>query len=201
MTFTTSGAVGYDGPGSDPPDGNTGYFISRQCGAENGIADIYAPADALLGVFLDDTQPNLSAAPHPYTNAITAATSAPELKQPFFIGDGLTGTGTGSLQRFIVPAGATRPFRDMDGFQWNNNRGNYSVTVQSAPQLSIIQTANSQVQLSWPTNATGYSLEYVTNLASLGWTVVTNNPAVVADKFVLTIDPSCWQQYFKLSNP
>ena len=34
-------------------------------------------------------------------------TLSPQLGQVFFIGDGLTGTGTGSIQTFIVPAAAT----------------------------------------------------------------------------------------------
>jgi hypothetical protein len=33
-------------------------------------------------------------------------TLSPALDQLFFIGDGLTGTGTGSVQGFIAPAGA-----------------------------------------------------------------------------------------------
>ena len=32
---------------------------------------------------------------------------SPLLDQLFFIGDGLTGTGTGTVQQFVAPAGAT----------------------------------------------------------------------------------------------
>jgi hypothetical protein len=57
------------------------------------------------------------------------------LKQPFFIGDGLTGTGTGAVQDFIVPSGATRLFLGtMDAFGWFDNSGQFTVTVNGATQ-------------------------------------------------------------------
>ncbi|HEY3242752.1 MAG TPA: hypothetical protein VGM03_05305 [Phycisphaerae bacterium] len=46
----------------------------------------------------------------------------PGLRQPFFIGDGLTGTGSGAVQQFLVPDGATRLFLGtIDGCEWSNN--------------------------------------------------------------------------------
>jgi hypothetical protein len=55
------------------------------------------------------------------------------LQQAFFIGDGLTGNGTGEVQTFIVPAGAARLFlADVDGFGWFNNTGAFDVTVNGA---------------------------------------------------------------------
>jgi hypothetical protein len=46
----------------------------------------------------------------------------PQLGQSFFIGDGLTGTGSGAQQRFVTPAGATKlylGFADAQAFQGN----------------------------------------------------------------------------------
>jgi hypothetical protein len=71
----------------------------------------------------------------------------PLLRQSFFIGDGLTGTGSGTHQTFYVPTGATRLFLGvLDGTQINaapgsayfNNTGSFSVTydlvVASVPE-------------------------------------------------------------------
>jgi hypothetical protein len=55
---------------------------------------------------------------------------APGLKQIFFIGDGLTGTGSGSIQTFHIPAGATRLFLGtMDSYGWSNNSGSFTVDL------------------------------------------------------------------------
>ena len=55
---------------------------------------------------------------------------SPLLKQIFFIGDGLTGNGTGDIQQFIAPTGATRLFLNAtDGFGWANNGGSHDVAV------------------------------------------------------------------------
>lgn len=104
-------------------------------GAENGIADVTAPVNSLIGIFLDNQQPSL-AGPAPLTLVFSTpaqlayASLSPGLRQPFFIGDGLTGTGSGTRQVINIPAGATRLFLGtMDGFGWFNNSGAFSVTV------------------------------------------------------------------------
>jgi hypothetical protein len=53
------------------------------------------------------------------------------LNQVFFIGDGLTGNGTGTVQQFVIPAGATRLYLgSADGAGANyNNSGSFSVSV------------------------------------------------------------------------
>ena len=46
----------------------------------------------------------------------------------FFIGDGKTSSG--ALRRYLVPAKATRLYLGvMDGYEWNNNSGSFTVTV------------------------------------------------------------------------
>lgn len=114
-----------DGQGSTP----------HAAGAENGIADVTAPVNALIGVFLDNTQPDLAGPAPAALSFVTGpelayATLAPGLRQPFFIGDGLTGTGSGAQQVVTIPAGATRLYLGtMDGFGWFNNAGQLAVTV------------------------------------------------------------------------
>ena len=121
-------------PPADPPDG--GDFIPMADGrpragtpSANGISGVNAPINSLVGVFLTDSPPNSSGPPpaldfHPATGlGLAFARVSPFLKQVFFIGDGLTGNGTGAVQQFIVPAGATRLFLGaVDGSAWHNNR-------------------------------------------------------------------------------
>jgi Flp pilus assembly protein TadG len=93
-------------------------------------------AHALIGVFLDDNDPALSAAPASinFTGSNRNYTTlSPQLKQVFHIGDGVTDSGT--VQRITAPAGATRLYlgvMDDNGlFTWN--AGTISVTVNAYP--------------------------------------------------------------------
>lgn len=140
LNFSASGTVS-EGPccAYVGPDG--GPIIAHYDGAQNGISDLSAPQNALLGVFLDDNQPDLSAAPTglDFTGGIDFSTLSPLLKQVFFIGDGLTGTGSGSVQNFVIPTGATRLFLGtMDGVQWSNNSGGFDVTIDQVPEPSSL---------------------------------------------------------------
>ena len=120
LTFsvTPGGFFSNVGGGSGPTaDGESGFGR----GEENGISGYTGPLNALIGVFLDDSQPTSSLAPGTIDFSLAGATSfasmSPLLKQIFFIGDGLTGNGTGGIQQFIAPTGATRLFLGAtDGF-------------------------------------------------------------------------------------
>lgn len=152
LTFDVSGSVSYGGgTPTDPPDGDSGGFRSlyhlfdaQNGGSENGIAGINAPANSLIGIFLDDSVPApgteppsfLDFSPHTgetvdrrdYTRVL------PLLRQPFFIGDGKTSSG--ATQTIVVPDKATRLFLGtMDGSGWYNNSGSFTVVVNggSAP--------------------------------------------------------------------
>jgi Flp pilus assembly protein TadG len=126
------------------PDGNPNSDIYDHVspsdswdGSEHGMSDLKCPINALVGVFLSDEQPDKSPAPEPldYTSASSRSktTYYPKLKQPFFIGDGLTGRGTGTVQKFQIPQGATRLFLGtMDGYEWSNNVGAMSVKIPGA---------------------------------------------------------------------
>lgn len=109
---------------------------SHVTGAENGIANLLAPIDALIGVFLDAIRPDLGLAPGALDFSTTESRDfeslSPLLKQPFFIGDGFRDDGV-TAQSFIVPMGAARLFLGtMDGFGWYNNTGHLTVTVTQA---------------------------------------------------------------------
>jgi hypothetical protein len=138
LTFSATGTVVHGG--KDPaagPEGITTNVTSLSNGAANGMANIDAPFDALIGVFLDDNQPDAFTLPvaldFSTQDERDFQTLSPALRQPFFIGDGLTSSS--AIQEFIVPTGATRLFLGpMDDYQWNNNTGSFNVTVAIAPE-------------------------------------------------------------------
>lgn len=110
--------------------------------SENGIANVYAPHNAVMGVFLSDSQPSSTVAPAPLDFGTAASrdftTLKPALKQPFFIGDGRTSTG--EVQQFVPPAGATRLFLGtMDGYEWSNNVGGFYVTAHAKGRIITVK--------------------------------------------------------------
>ncbi len=118
--------------------GGSPGFINRAwagyTGGENGISDVTAPLGSLIGVYMDNSQPDPGATPGAFDFRVTGldfSTLSPVLNQAFFIGDGLTPTG--DVQRFIVPVGATRLYLGtMDGFGWTGNNGALGATVLAA---------------------------------------------------------------------
>lgn len=115
------------------PDGAN--FVSHSAGAQNGISDVLAPHNSLVGVFLDENQPDFSSAPG-FLNFKSSGTHfaefQPELKQVFFIGDGIADIGLSQI--FKVPLGATRLFLGtMDQYEWSNNIGSFNVQVTVVP--------------------------------------------------------------------
>jgi hypothetical protein len=99
----------------------------------------------LVGVFLNDSEPTGSGpSPLDFTNNTSFAELSPQLNQTFFIGDGLTGSGVGNIQRFLVPDQATRlflGFADGNGIQglpayYNDNTGSLvaNFELQSAAE-------------------------------------------------------------------
>lgn len=115
LTFAASGRTSVDGSCfAETPDGGC-YPDESHFGAgpANGISTYNAPASALIGVFLDDATPSGKDVPSPLHfigSERGFAKLAPALRQVFCIDDGLTGTGRGARQQFIVAAGATRLF-------------------------------------------------------------------------------------------
>jgi hypothetical protein len=130
--FAATGSTDGAGAGPTGPDG--AYIFNM---ADYGLG--VAPANnvgvlGLIGVFLDNATPSGATEPAPldFSGGLNFASLSPGLAQMFWIGDGLTGTGSGAVQTFIAPTGATRLFLGtIDGFQWSNNTGAYTVEVTS----------------------------------------------------------------------
>ena len=106
-------------------------FFDHDAGAQNGMSDIHAPINSLVGVFLTDAMPSLSTPPSKLdfeAFGLNFTTLAPQPQQVFFIGDGMTSNGT--VQQFSIPSSATRLFLGtMDGNEWLNNSGAIMVDV------------------------------------------------------------------------
>jgi hypothetical protein len=109
----------------------------------NGISGMFSDRrQPLYGVFVGAVEPADPAPARLHFEGNTSfASLSPLLNQTFFIGDGLTGTGSGSIQEFVVPAGATRLYFGIaDGFGsgsppggYANNSGSFQVDV-SVPE-------------------------------------------------------------------
>jgi hypothetical protein len=121
------------------PDGSSEY--ATELTSLNGIAGIEAPTSMfLVGVFTDGSVPSgTGPASLDFDSdglGTNFTTLSPLLNQTFFIGDGLTGTGTGTQQQFIVPGGATQlffGFADGNGFggapgSYQDNTGSFTVS-------------------------------------------------------------------------
>jgi hypothetical protein len=158
--LTTSTPPGLISPSEGSP--TTFYVDMDSFGGISGMKLFESiPTDRrvmfLAGVFLTDDEPT---APAPASldfssTAIGRSFSelSPQLQQTFYIGDGLTGEGSGSVQTFWVPDGATRLFLGIvDGAYfvggpdyYDNNAGSFSATFEVTTVPEIDPTAFASV--------------------------------------------------------
>jgi hypothetical protein len=114
---SVTGLVGCNFVITNGPDGPCWPGVNTTITSYGGLSGIDAYQDNmfLVGVFLDSAEPS-GAGPSvlkynygtPDSLSMAQGSFSPELDQVFFIGDGLTETGTGEEQTFHVPAGADR---------------------------------------------------------------------------------------------
>ncbi len=118
LTFSSvTGSVGCNFVITNGPDGTCYPAVNTTVTSYGGVSgiDVSQANMFLVGVFLDNTEPS-GAGPAvlsydygtPGSLSTSDATFSPALDQVFFIGDGLTGTGTGLQQIFQVPTDASR---------------------------------------------------------------------------------------------
>jgi hypothetical protein len=127
LAFTVAGSITHNQANQQSSaDGNLGVIVSHQLGTVNGISDVTAPIDSLVGVFLGDIKSRSNVSPPPLDFSSAASRDyqrlEPKLGQVFFIGKGKATNGIN--RQVVVPAGAARLyFGTMDTYQWNNNVG------------------------------------------------------------------------------
>jgi hypothetical protein len=182
------------------PDGITNTPYNDSSSAIEGISGFVDNnrIAAMVGVFLDDTEPTNPAPPSlDFSDAGIIGHSfsslAPQLRQIFFIGDGLTGTGSGSLQIFVVPPTATRLCLGLPDNPYHDNSGSFTATftissLSPVPALSLkpggfTTNGNLHLQLSGLAGK-NYVLQASTNLSnwiSLGTNVPVATPFYLSD--------------------
>jgi hypothetical protein len=108
------------------PEGNA---AKSEIKGLDGISGYIGRQGALVGIFLDDSNPQNYSAPETldfYSDPgnYNFVRLAPELRQIFFIGDGVNNIGQN--QEFVAPEGATRLFLGIaDGFSFVGPAGAY----------------------------------------------------------------------------
>ncbi len=152
----------------------------------------------LVGVFLDDSEPtNPAPASLDFSDGGAIGHSfsslAPQLRQIFFIGDGLMGIGSGAQQVFIVPPTATRLCLGIPDNPYTDNSGSFVATFTISPMLQapapgiepVGFTTNGTMQLQLSGLAGwSYILQASTNLSdwiSLGTSVPVATPFYMFD--------------------
>ena len=138
-----------DSAGGTPmwgPDGRGSH--STDINSFDGISGIRVSGTQLFlaGVFLDDSSPSGDTAPPrlEFNSPVDFTELSPVLNQTFFIGDGLTGTGSGTVQQFNAPDDATRfylgihdaGFATGDPGAYEDNTGSFTVTIDGIFELS-----------------------------------------------------------------
>ncbi len=183
LTITATGLVSHCPVGSScfalhGPDGDAASVYPHQGGAENGISDIVAPFDALVGVFLGEGRPDATEAPVPLDFSTPESRDylqlAPGLKQAFFIGDGRTSMGV--MQQVIVPPQATRLYLGtVDLFGWANNYGSFTVAITPSADRPPSAIRASEIEFCWPSSADAVYTVQVRSSLTMPWTALQTN--------------------------
>jgi hypothetical protein len=175
LTFSrVTGSVTLWCCGDNGPDGGP-FYSSTNLLSWNGVSGAIHSAKTmfLAGVFLDGTEP-VDPAPARLDFSLGGlgenfVSLSPQLNQTFFIGDGLTGTGTGTLQQFLVPTTATRLFLGfLDAFDgtisglpgyYGDNSGSLTVdlaiTSNAAPMVTALTLPLAPIALGQPVAVQG----------------------------------------------
>ena len=127
---SVTGTITLDGSNFVNADG--GSYSLTNITAANGISGMVAPNVGFLsGVFLNGKETGSQTAPASldFTSSGLGevfTSLSPSIDQVFFIGDGLTGTGTGTLQQFNIPDTATALVLGIvDGIGYSGPPGSY----------------------------------------------------------------------------
>ena len=132
LTFQVTGQVSDNGGGNYY--GADGYVASgTTMNPYGGLSGIQHTSRLFIaGVFLTDQEPVGASPPAIDISSGDFTELSPLLNQVFFIGDGLTGMGSGRIQKFYAPGGATRlALGFTDGSNVTGLPGDYADNVGS----------------------------------------------------------------------
>ncbi len=62
----------------------------------------------------------------------------------------------------------------------------------------MVQEAGTNLLLTWPTSATGFSLQWSTNLANPNWSNASPQPVVVGGAYTVTNSPTNQFRFYRL---
>ena len=149
LTFSNiSGSVNYSASPATSTNGvgdGRAFLSGTNMSSYGGISGIRNDnaIGFLVGVFLNDSEPTGSGpSALDFTNNTSFAELSPLLNQTFFIGDGLTGSGLGNIQSYLVPEQATRLFLGFaDGWAVQGLPGYYSDNTGSLVANFELQSA------------------------------------------------------------
>jgi hypothetical protein len=137
LTFDVTGSATPFGAGTPMlgADGNLGALGGLpDIGALSGVTYPGMSSLPLFGVLLGNTLPTTPPAGIGFfTQGVAFDALSPLLGQVFWIGDGLTGTGSGAGQVFHVPTGATHLYLGFidDAGAYHDNVGGFDVDIHS----------------------------------------------------------------------
>ena len=153
--------------------------------------------------------------------SISAASGGALFSTPLFDQPGsLSGSATGvTIPAGVLPANSTNTvFLGFAHTTSVTNSGNVSLAVVATVTLFAIRTTTSgsvtgsppvltilpsgtNVLVEWPTNATGYNLQFSTNPASSSWSTTLPTPVIINTNKVVTNGISGGARFFRLSQP
>lgn len=151
-TFSAGGQAGWSGSPVNGPDGGL-FSADTNIPSVGPISGYNGPMSGqLVGLFIEAGDISALLAPgaisYPDLASYSLANYTPGLRQVFFIGDGLTGTGSGSVQTFDVPDGAAYLVLGIaDAFGFNGMAGYYDDNVGGYEASYVIVPAPAAASL------------------------------------------------------
>jgi len=100
---------------------------------------------------------------------------------------------------YNVSSGSLKPSAQPSGLVLLGPTFRFQVGTIAPPPLEIRLSLGDSQLIAWPTNATGYTLQSTTNLASPVWSTNSPSPVVVNGQYTVTNPISGKQQFFRLS--
>ncbi len=180
----------------------------------------------IAGSYMQEPQPSLSASPSTLSQTIVVGQT--NSSQTFQVWNGGTGTLNYAIGT-TAPWLSASPTNGMstgerDSIQVNYNgaalvAGSYNATIAviapgatNSPQsinvnltviaapIITITTVGNQVTLSWPTNASNFTLQSSTNLITGSWNAVSDGITIVGTNYIDTVTINCNASFFRLKH-